>query len=131
MRNLDDGNSYAADGNIVLVLDKNNPLIGPLRPHDKLIKAFPTVRAPATPQNNAIFDQGEEFIYTLRAADACGAQSYPSGSGFLLGGLSLRALLTLAFAGLAGVGCGLRSPVPRPGQTQGGRVSADEALFSD
>ncbi|HET9485421.1 MAG TPA: PKD domain-containing protein, partial [Xanthomonadales bacterium] len=68
---LGNGSTFAPDGTITLVVAKDNALIGPLAPGDTLTKAFPSVRAPLTPNNNAIHDQGEEFEYTLRAADAC------------------------------------------------------------
>ncbi|HVF33801.1 MAG TPA: PKD domain-containing protein, partial [Candidatus Saccharimonadia bacterium] len=68
---LDPASSFANDGTVQIVVADNTPLIGPFAPGDTLIKMFPTTRAPATPNNAAIYDQGEEFEYTLRAANAC------------------------------------------------------------
>jgi hypothetical protein len=75
--NLDGASRYSDDGTILLVLDRNNPMIGPLAGGDTLINGFPSVRAPATPGNAGIYDQGGNFFYTLRADDACFVNTPP------------------------------------------------------
>lgn len=62
---LEPSSRFFPDGRILLVLDRANPLIGALAPGDTLTKIFPTVRAPATPNNTAIYDLGGEFEHTL------------------------------------------------------------------
>ena len=68
---LGNGSTHAESGVITLVLAKDNALFGPLAAGEKITNAIPSVRAPATPNNNAIYDEGEAFEYTLRADDAC------------------------------------------------------------
>jgi serine protease AprX len=68
---LEAESQFFEDGRIQLVLSRDNPLIGPLEPGDTLTHIFPTVRAPATPNNNGIYDQGGEFEHTLIDPASC------------------------------------------------------------
>jgi hypothetical protein len=62
---LDPASAFFEDGRIQLVLPRDNPLIGPLSSGVTLSGLFPSIRAPATPSNNAIYDQGEAVEHVL------------------------------------------------------------------
>jgi PKD repeat protein len=69
------GSGAAADGTLLLILDKTK--IPGLAPGQSILSITPSVRAQLTPQNHLIYDDAGSANYTLRAAAACDVNQLP------------------------------------------------------
>ena len=96
---LDPASKMSADGTITLVLDESKI---PSLTVGKLVTGIAgTTRAPATPDNQLIYDQTGNGVYLLAGTAACSGAKAASSHGVVLGGgLGWLTLLPLGIAGV-------------------------------